>query len=391
MESPASASTTLRSPSASATMIVVGTKEGGKPPFKLDSEASKSGYAELLKLSKSIGVSSTYMPLPTPLPTAQDKYKDVYSRPDFELHYKKPMGFCIITRDAFPASNKPERWSDCALLNCIGQKKPEVISNYIAFANDLKKSCAASINSKLFTHLTACAKESGMTQVDSKAQVCTLKHVWDKWCNDIPSKDTCEKVWKIFYGSFEEDNSAVMRRMEFEILMEHHLWFSDADNLVNRISVGGRVKNSCIWHMIRDKTRDTFRNKYNLDKKVMHGIRVGVTRVSEPGQERKRSSRKKSQFIFEDCVTGWMSSDHMMFLERKSGCTAEDGGIKQPEKKATKTAAAKATLNETSSMISSKQSHRAEVMSLLYFSVLPFEVMNYRLTFRLLTTACRYV
>lgn len=361
MESP-STSNTVHSPSASATWVV-GTKERGQPPFKLDSEASKSGYADLLQLSATIGGSSIYVPLPTPLPTAKDKYKDVYARPDFELHYKKPMGFCIITRDAFPASNKPNAWIDCAQVNCIGQKKPEVISNYIEFAKDLKKSCAASINSKLFTHLTECAKESGMTQADSKEQVCTLKHVWDKWCNDIPSKDTCEKVWKIFYGSFEEDNSAVMRRIEFEVLMEHHLWFSDADNLVNRISVGGRVKNSCIWHMIRDKTRDTFRNKYNLDKKVTHGIRVGVTRVTQPGQERKRCSRKRGQFIFEDCVTGWMAFDHQMFLERKSGHTAEDYGIKQPAKKGTQKAAAatEATLNGTSSVISSR-SYRAEVM-----------------------------
>ena len=296
-----------------------------------------------------------------PVPTAKEKHSDVYSRPDFELHYKKPAGFCIITRDAFPASNKPEAWSKCAQVNCIGQKNLVVVSNYVAFAKELKKSCAASINSKLFTHLTERATESGMTQAGSKEQVCTLKHVWDKWCNDIPSKDTCEKVWKIFYGSFEEENSAVMRRIEFEVLMEHHLWFSDADNLVNRINVGGRVKNSCIWQMVRDKTRDTFRNKYNLDKKVTHGIRVGVTQLGRS----KRCSRKKGQFIFEDCVTGWEGEHHVMFLQMKSGKTAEYDGNKHLKKnateKATQNVAAEAQSKETNMMVSS-QSDRAEVM-----------------------------
>ena len=80
---------------------------------------------------------------------------------------------------------------------------------------------------------------------------------------------------------------------------------------------------------------------------------------------RKYFDCTKGQFIFEDCVTGWEGEHHVMFLQMKSGKTAEYDGNKHLKKnateKATQNVAAEAQSKETNMMVSS-QSDRAEVM-----------------------------
>jgi hypothetical protein len=283
--------------------------------FKSDDLVAQNFFESLLKDSQYMqDVSMTKKLVPT-------DEKEAYRFEDFEQRFAKPAGFAIISRQPFPLNNKDEDWAKTITFNC-GQANDKIKEEYKKFSTELRAKCHEKIHSKLSFHFLTQVKETGLNQVDSKDKCVNLGHVWELWTKGVPTKEMAKKVWEIFYGSVEADDELVMKKIQWETMMELKIWFSCENNNVNtKKKSDGNVKprTSAIWQLTRNIIRDSFRNKYSRDSLVPHGIKIGVTK---PGRE-KRSSRKKGKFVFEENVSNWDGDKHKKYL-REKGITPGD-------------------------------------------------------------------
>ena len=243
-------------------------------------------------------------------PINLDDLRPVLKCKNFEEVFEVPAGSVVISRSAFPLGNKEENWAKVTSLNCGGWGAIET-GKYTTFARALKTSVGTSINSKLNLYLTEKVKTSPITI--KNRQVRTIAELFTSWTTENVTREKCEHIFSILYGSLERDN--IFAEIHLQVLLEHGLYFSNADDgLSNRVKKGGRVRQSCIWQTIKNKMRDLFRNKYSRTEKIPHGIRINVTNKDVEG--RSKRNNKKGEFIFSENVKGWQGPKHIAFMKR---------------------------------------------------------------------------
>lgn len=276
------------------------------------SGVAREGF-DLVKTKKIAGEpdSTNLAPLDT------NNLSSVTNKKAFEEVFAKPEDSVLVSRTAFPLGNDKKSWDFVLENNCPRWPEDQRVK-YKAFATALKNSVGAAVRCKLYLHLMLQLKESNITLRGKRVD--NLDELFRSWTTETVTEAKCEGLFSILYGSLERDN--VFATIEIETLLEHGLYFSAADNCVNRVTVGGRVCYSMIWQTTRNKVRDIFRNRYSRTNLVPHGIKLTVSKRGKDAARSKRNN-KKGEFIFSENVTGWMGQKHTAFNMR---FLADNGG-----------------------------------------------------------------
>lgn len=249
-------------------------------------------YPEMMSNSESTATTNG-----TPIPNDPQKHREVWGKKDFELRFNKPEGFLVISRRPFPVSDTPQDWEKALSENCIRTDKRE---HYGKFMRALKETLSVSVKSKLAHYTMEKALESGI-QYKGK-HVASFAEVCKSWHEEEITREKCKRVFDLLYGCFEREDT--VSRIEWEVMREHGVYFSNANDELNRTKVGGSVAVSSIRQLIGAKIRDTYRKPFTKgNKRDGHGVTVNKTNTNKAGGG--RSKREKGEFIFEENVKGW--------------------------------------------------------------------------------------
>jgi len=288
----------------------------------LYNELCKDGkmvYKQMFEHSKTRGNSKGLS-----VPTDISQHAQIWQRPDFELNYNKPNDFLVLTRKPFPMYQNNEDWETAIIDNCHkwGEieveievkakvhndaegketwkdtvKKVKLSELYQKFASTLKEVLSSTIRSKLTFFFTEKAKASGM-QFRGR-NVTTFKEVYKSWTEEVITMEKCQQLFEILYGCFERED--IVRRIQWETMYEHGLFFSDENNLINRTKSGEVVTDS-IYQLVKTKIRDSYRSRFTVGK-VPHGVTVNITVYKK--SDNKKLKRKRGEFVPDKHVKGW--------------------------------------------------------------------------------------
>jgi hypothetical protein len=221
---------------------------------------------------------------------------DVISQP-FEMVYQAPVGRALVPRTLYPTANdKEEEYHKIATKILSHKSTQSDLDNLVEFMKQTKKGIAKKINSKIRFHFVEQLKKEGVEYQNQP--VGDVKGACDAFRHEL-TEDLCLKLLRVFWGSVEDN--AVIFRMEYAVLAECNLWYSNAkDDLscTDKSRVVGFVKSH-----IANQIRMNFRKRFQRDS-IAHGVTLKVTQA---GGRRKR--RKKGEFGRSE-IHGWNAPKH---------------------------------------------------------------------------------
>lgn len=232
----------------------------------------------------------------------------------FEQLYNKPANSILVSRTAFPLGDSKGEWDAVLENHCPDNDKRWTDDGRLAykeFAKAMKNGCVRTIRSKLYFHFMKKCKNSSITL--KGCQINNVDELFKSWTTEEMTQEKCKGTFDILYGSLEREN--IHQKIEIETILEHAIYFSAADNIVNRRVIGGRTRESMILQTTRNKVRDIYRNKFTKIKLAIHGVKLTVSR-SETTAARTKRKNKEGEFIFSVNVKGWMSDQHKAFNQQ---------------------------------------------------------------------------
>lgn len=219
----------------------------------------------------------------------------VISQP-FEMVYQAPVGRAVVPRTLYPTSNdKRSEYLKIATKILSHKSTQSDIENLVEFMRQTKKGITKKINSKIRFHFVEQLKKEGVEYQNQP--VGDVKAACEAFRHEL-TEDLCLKLLRVFWGSVEDTD--VVFRMEYTVLAECNLWYSNAkDDLscTKKTRVVGFVKSH-----IANQIRMNFRKRFQRD--IGHGVTL---RVTQPGGRDKR--RKKGEFGRSE-IHGWNAPKH---------------------------------------------------------------------------------
>jgi hypothetical protein len=226
---------------------------------------------------------------------APESMAKVVSQP-FEMVYEAPVGRAVVPRTLYPTSNDKRSEYLKIATKILSHKSTELdLENLVDFMRQTKKGITKKINSKIRFHFVEQLKKEGVEYQNQP--VGDVKGACDAFRHEL-TEDLCLKLLRVFWGSVEDND--IIFRMEYEVLAECNLWYSNAkDDLscTNDKRVVGFVKSH-----IANQIRMNFRKRFQRDS--AHGVTL---RVTQPGGRHKR--RKKGEFGRSE-IHGWNAPKH---------------------------------------------------------------------------------
>lgn len=219
----------------------------------------------------------------------------VISQP-FEMVYKEPVGRAVVPRTLYPTANdKDEEYHKVATKILSHKSTQSDLKNLVEFMKQTKKGITKKINSKIRFHFVEHLKKE---EVEYQNQpVSEVKGACDAFRNEL-TEDLCLKLLRVFWGSVE-DNDTIFR-MEYEVLADSNLWYSNAKDDLSCIKekrVVGFVKSH-----IANQIRMNFRKRFQRD--IGHGVTLKVTQTGGRNKRRKKGEFGRSE------IHGWNDPKH---------------------------------------------------------------------------------
>jgi len=303
-------------PSAGASWeTMMDARKSNLNSFRASDEKAKDGHQDLVSSSSAkyatLKLNNYKSDFGTNLRQIEaGQLSPVIRQDDFELVYAPPQSFVFISRTTFPRKNNEEAWKTSADENCPGTGETKK-GNWIQFMKWLKASMGDSIRSKISLYHSCLLKEGKVLITYRGKKVETIEDLKNAWTKEPLTPDKCEAMFFFLYGNISEDDYVVIRRIQFEVMMEHGVWFSGENNPLNRKIKNGKtsVTTSSVWTLVRDKLRDSSARRLvgQKGKGPPHG--VTITLVNPDRKHRGETG----VFSFKDHVRGWGGEKHIQF------------------------------------------------------------------------------
>ena len=281
-------------------------------PLGLREEASKRAYAWLLDQSKDpIGILSADGVRRHPLLTT-----DKCSQSCPEKNYDKPEGFVVISRSFLPGLKRDMR--DAAVRVLPLTATDAHIRDMVSLMTEMWTVIGKQLSGKVFLVLS---EECRRLKIRIGNRFATSLHdVGTAFKKEEPSVAAMKKYFELFYETLEKGNTK--NEIVNQVMYDHRLWFSN--KAADRNTVGnGKVKSSCIQHMLMDKYREK-RNPYKKQGRNPHGITFSTT--VKGGRQANDMPRRKKDEGFDPTISldGWGGAKHLEFCA--------DNGFSVPKK-----------------------------------------------------------
>lgn len=268
-------------------------------PVRLTLESSKRAYAWLAAQSENPrGIISDDGVRHHPVPV-----KCFDSCP--ELNYDKPEGFVIISRSFLPKAKKDMRVA--AVRALPSQASPAQIDDMHDLMKEVWKAFIENLNGKLFVRLTQRCRDLKIKKGTKFAT--TIKEAGVAFRTEEPTLTEMAKYFDLFY--LEIDRNNMKNEIVNESMKDLKFWFSNDEADMNYVA-NGKVKSSCIQHLLMEKLRDQ-RNPYKKGARIPHGIKFTVT--VEGGRSSNGMRRRKKGDAFDPItnLSGWGEQLHVEF------------------------------------------------------------------------------
>lgn len=222
---------------------------------------------------------------------------------DYELKYLQPKNTVLLPKKFFSQNKHSQKLMAYVAIDSFrsdsrDSSKEQPQDSKVNQLNALfgclrlimRDKAVALINTELI-------KQGQHMKIYHQGQRCNSLKDFKKAWKENPSKEMCESIYKLYYGSSWRTGmkGCLYHRMVFDMLKVLGLWHA--------VRRGGKHERSSCYHILAEVMRDNFRNSLMKAGKNTHGVSIQL------------SEKNKTDIIQMSLnVKGWNEDKHKNFL-----------------------------------------------------------------------------